>query len=232
VFGGPEEGSVIREAIGIALLSTPASLSGRILAVGWEQIDTESYHGPEGWYHDAASGALVRYWTGPSTPDYSAVPPTTGVACSVTRSTGTPRTPCILETKGPDLQVFIGPDAGGVYAVYWAKVANPHQDRRVRDLALSNPLAVQLYSGRSVPHRDPLESDLKLVKLGASLDTVRELVGNPMTVVSRPDGGFVAEFVIWGRWPGPKGKPTWASRVVKLTFSKDRILVEGRRTRG
>jgi hypothetical protein len=34
------------------------------LADGWEQVDAESYHGPEGWYHDRASGALVRYWAG------------------------------------------------------------------------------------------------------------------------------------------------------------------------
>ena len=220
-------------AVGIAvLLGTLGLAPTQVIPAGWEQIDTESYHGPEGWYHDAVSGALVRYWTGPSTPDYSAARPAAGVPCTVTRPEPAPRSACVLEAKGSELEVFIGPDARGVHAVYWAHVDSAHQDRRVRDLALSNPLAAQLYSGRSVPGRDPLESDLKMVELGASLDHVRELIGNPMTVASKADGGFVAEFVVWGRWPGPKGKPTWASRVVKLTFSRDRVLVAGRRTRG
>ena len=68
------------------------------------------------------------------------------------------------------------------------------------------------------------------VSLGANLDRVLELIGNPMTITPTSEGGFIAESTIWGRWPDPKGKPTKASRTTKLTFSKERILVAGRRS--
>jgi hypothetical protein len=205
----------------VMLAAPPARLP---FPTGWEQIDTESYHGPEGWYHDSSSGAIVRYWTGPI-PDYIGIRPDHGVSCAVTQPPATSPIPCLLSMTGRELQVFVGPYGDGVYASYRATIESPHQERRVKNLALSNPLAIRLYSGHKMLPRDARESDLRAVVVGMTLDQVLELLGDPLTIEPATEGGFAAEFVVWDRWPGPGGKLTWASRTVRLEFSRSRLLL-------
>jgi hypothetical protein len=79
--------------------------------------------------------------------------------------------------------------------------------------------------------RDPKESDLQSVTVGMSLFEVLKLLGDPLSMSAAPDRGFRAEFVIWGKWPLPNGKTTWASRTVKLVFSAERVLMSRPRDR-
>jgi hypothetical protein len=79
--------------------------------------------------------------------------------------------------------------------------------------------------------RDARESDLGALGLGMSIDDVLRLLGDPLSMEPLADGGFVMEFVVWGKWPLPNGKLTSASRTVKLTFSRERQLLKKPRAR-
>jgi len=217
---------MLRIVVGLLLIaSADAAESPTVpLPVGWEQLDAEDYHGPEGWYHDSVSGAVVRYWTG-IRPDDLGAGLSTGVPCVVKRAVGTRALPCLRSRDGRDIQIFIGPSENGVYASYWATIETAHQERRVTTLALLNPLATRPYSGHHMLSRDPLESDLRSVVVGMTIYQVLELLGDPVIVGPAAESGFVATYYVWGRWPGPNDKPTWASRTVKLTFTRDRLLI-------
>ena len=72
----------------LALDSSPAAQAVAPLPPDWEQIDIGAYHGPEGYYHDSVSGAVVRYYTGPL-PHYIGARPSSGerVPCTGTAAT-------------------------------------------------------------------------------------------------------------------------------------------------
>jgi hypothetical protein len=61
-------------ALGFVVLAAGSLAEPPLSAIvpGWDQVEIESYHGPEGYYLDSVSGALVRYYTGPL-PDYIGV---------------------------------------------------------------------------------------------------------------------------------------------------------------
>ena len=214
-----------------ALVASPVGQPVVPLPSGWEQIDTEAYHGPEGYYHDSVSGAVVRYYTGPL-PDYIGARPSGGEQCVA--KAPEPPPPCLLATTAKGLQVFIGPYGDRMYASYWVLPGPPDQLSRGKALALSNPLAQRLYSGHPMLPRDARESDLDSLAVGMSLVEVLRLLGDPLTVSASGDRGLQLEFVVWGKWPTATGKLTTASRTVKLDFSQERKLLRkprGRPTR-
>ena len=220
----------------ILLLSALGSSQAAAQAVpalpsGWEQIDTEAYHGPEGYYHDSVSGAVVRYYTGPL-PDYIGARPSSGEQCVA--QAPQPPPPCLMATAAKGLQVFIGPYGDRMYASYWVLPGPPDQLGRGKALALSNPLSHRLYSGHAMLPRDARESDLEAIAVGMSLVEVLRLLGDPLTVSGSAEGGLQLEFVVWGKWPTATGKLTTASRTVKLNLSRERRLLKkprGRPTR-
>jgi hypothetical protein len=118
----------------------------------------------------------------------------------------------------------------GVYASYWVPRGVTEQEARGKALALSNPLASRLYSGHTFLQRDAQESDLSSLSVGMALADVLRLLGDPLDI-SAVAAGFEMEYVIWGKWPLPTGKRTWASRTVKLTFSRERMLLNKPRPR-
>lgn len=197
------------------------------IAPGWDQVEIESYHGPEGYYLDTASGALVRYYTGPL-PDYIGVRPQSGAPCVPQQPQPAPA--CILEATAKELQVFIGPYGKGVYASYWVPRGSAEQEARGKTLALSNPLSRRLYSGHTFLPRDAQEADLDSIAVGMTLDDVLRLLGDPLTISPAKDV-FEMEYVVWGKWPSPTGKLTSASRTVKLMLSRHGIVLNKPRAR-
>jgi len=212
--------------------SPPAAKAVTPLPSGWEQIDIEAYHGPEGYYHDSLSGAVVRYYTGPL-PDYIGARPSSGEACVA--QAPQPPPPCLSAKSANGLQVFIGPFGDRLYASYWVSPGPPDQLSRGEALALSNPLSQRLFSGHAMLPRDAREADLESIAVGMSLVEVLRLLGDPLTVSPSEGGGLQLEFVVWGKWPTATGKLTTASRTVNLAFSRERILLSkprGRPTKG
>ena len=216
------------------------------LVEGWEQVDAESYHGPEGWYHDSVSGALVQYWAGNMPNEAGEGPPPTGAPCVVSAPDAEPPR-CLQSETGHNLHIFIGPYTvrpglapvpqvsmivgRGAYASYRATFATPQQLQRAKEFALTNPLARRLYSGHEQLARDARESDLRAVALGMSLQEVLRVLGDPVSMEASGDAGFMMEYIVWGQWPLPTGKMTLASRTVKLAFSRDRKLLKRPRAR-
>jgi hypothetical protein len=193
------------------------------LAPGWEQVEIEAYHGPEGYYHDSVSGAVVRYYTG-VIPDYHGVRPRSGVPCVVSRP-AQESVPCLLADSPKNLQVFIGPYDQRVYASYWIPRGSPQQESRGLALAYSNPLAVRVASGHQYLDRDPREDDLGSLRAGQPIVEVLRALGDPLRMKATAGGGFSAEYIIWGNRPSRSGKRNWASRTVTLEFSRERALL-------
>jgi hypothetical protein len=192
--------------------------------LGWDQIDIESYHGPQGYFHDAMSGAIVEYYVG-HFPSMVGATLTKGVTCKARMIKGyDPACLCSIDSQenAPVRRVhtYIGP-INGIYSAYWAEVSNEFQKERAISLMLFNPLWDKATSDKPWRRGDAVDSDFANVKVGMTLYNVISLLGSPLELQGMPDAGFTAEFVIWSKSGSARN---WRSHREILEFSQFRIL--------
>lgn len=199
-----------------------STLESASLPAGWVEIEAAGYHGPEGWFHDRESGALLRYWAG-TMPEYVGARPTTGESCQA-EPVEKEQVACVMSATASKVHVLIGPYNQRMYASYQVTLTSTELERRATELALSNPLATGGSEVRSYLSRDATEADLRTIMHGMDVFEVLANLGTPVSIEPERDGGFIAEFVIFSSERSPSSGSVSSSRFVTLAFSRERTL--------
>jgi hypothetical protein len=197
------------------------------LLAGWEQVDLGGYHGPEGAFHDAVSGALLRYYLGPS-------PGSVGVDWGISLDMDG-AVPCLefpVKVPAADCRVLVRAQAPGALPAhvrvavkgldpyqqgrYWADVESPEELSRVKALLASSPPLWTRPAPKRHPRWDPRDEDMKKAAPGMSLDEVIRTTGMPTSISKTTGGGLEVLFIVWNH----------RSKEVTLRFDRERRLLK------
>lgn len=164
---------------------------------GWVQVPHESYHGPEGAYHDRVSGALVQYCICPSPGAEE-----TGIPDWAIRRLGPVKEGSVGELlyaefaagrvgRGFAFAIAYYENDGRFIGLFRVHAANERQEARARVLLLGgSQVWMRGYPDYKYLGRDAKESDWAALALGSDLPTFIRLTGVPSETKPLASGGF------------------------------------------